>query len=192
MSPILGARGGLSAKAYGFTSAAAVSLTAYESIATVTVGSGGSSSISFNSIPSTYTHLQIRALSGSNPAGYNSGVRFNSDTGSNYYGHGLAGSGPGSVSSFSLGSQTFVSISFNGITNTQFAGLVVDILDYANTNKNKTIRSLNGRDNNGSGDIYVMSGSWGNTSAINSITIVAPSATFIEYSHFALYGIKGA
>ena len=34
----------------------------YESIATVTVGSGGAASVEFTSIPSTYTHLQIRAI----------------------------------------------------------------------------------------------------------------------------------
>jgi hypothetical protein len=171
--------------------AAPAGVLAYESIATVTVGSGGSSSISFNSIPTDYTHLQLRVLSGSDPAGYNSGLRFNSDTGSNYYGHGLYGAGS-SAGSFSLGSQTFASISFNGITNTNFSAAVVDILDYRNTNKNKVIRSLNGRENNASGDIYLMSGSWNNTNAITDITIVAPSATFIQYSHFALYGIKGA
>ena len=180
MSPILGI----------IASSKSVATTAYSSIATVTVGAGGASTISFTSIPSTYTHLQIRALSGSNPAGYNSGVRFNGDTGTNYYGHAVYGAGS-SAGSFSLGGQSFASISFNGITNTQFSVAVIDILDYKNTNKYKTIRSLNGRDNNGVGDIYLMSGSWSSTSAITSIDIVAPSATFIQYSQFALYGIKG-
>ena len=40
----------------------AASTSSYESIATTTVGAGGSSSISFTSIPSTYTHLQVRGL----------------------------------------------------------------------------------------------------------------------------------
>jgi hypothetical protein len=163
---------------------------AYDSIATVTVGSGGTASISFSSIPATYTHLQLRIITGSNPGGYNSGLRFNSDTGSNYYGHAMYGSGNTS-GSFSLGSQTFASISFNGISNTEFSPTVVDILDYTNTNKNKVIRSLTGRDSNAAGDLYLMSGFWSNTNAITDITIVAPSATFIQHSSFALYGIKG-
>jgi hypothetical protein len=154
------------------------------------VGAGGSSSISFSSIPSTFTHLQLRVLSGTNPAGYTTGIRFNSDSGTNYWGHGLYGSG-GSSGSFSMGAGNLATISYSGITNTQFSGAVVDILDYRNTNKNKVIRSLNGRDDNGVGDIYLMSGSWANTAAITSITVVAPSATFIQYSSFALYGIKG-
>jgi hypothetical protein len=43
-------------------SGVAASTNSYESIATVTVGSGGASEVEFTSIPSTYTHLQIRAL----------------------------------------------------------------------------------------------------------------------------------
>jgi hypothetical protein len=35
----------------------------YESIATVSVGGGGAADVEFTSIPGTYTHLQIRALS---------------------------------------------------------------------------------------------------------------------------------
>lgn len=183
MSPILGIWASAQQSAFIVTAS-------YESIATTTVGSGGASSISFSSIPSTYKHLQLRVITGSNPGGYNSGLRFNSDSGSNYYGHALYGSGS-TAGSFSLGSQTFASISFNGISNTEFSPTIVDILDYTNTNKNKVIRSLTGRNNNASGDIYLMSGSWGNTNAITDITIVAPSATFIQYSSFALYGIKG-
>ena len=53
----------------------------YESIATVTVGAGGSSSVTFSSIPSTYTHLQIRftaQCSNSATAADNLAFRFNS------------------------------------------------------------------------------------------------------------------
>lgn len=163
----------------------------YDALATVTVPSGGVSSITFAGIPQTgYSHLQIRFLHGTNPAGYDTGIRFNGDTGSNYSGHYLGGSRSGSVASGSLGPKSFMSCSFSGITNTTFAAGVVDILDYANPNKNKVIRSFNGRDNNGNGDMYLMSGAWLNTSAVNNITIVAPSATFIQYSSFALYGVK--
>lgn len=183
MSPILGIWASQNYSRYSLP-------TSFESIATTTVGAGGTSTITFSSIPTTYTHLQLRVLSGTSLAGYNTGLRFNSDTGSNYYGHYLSGSGS-SASASSLGSQTILSFTFSGMTNTQFAAAVVDILDYRNTNKNKTVRSLNGRDNNGSGDIYLMSGSWNNTSAITDISIVAPGANFIQYSSFALYGIKG-
>jgi hypothetical protein len=70
--------------------------TSYESIATVTVGSGGAANVEFTSIPATYTHLQVRGIGRSLEA--NTGVdvqylRFNSDTGSNYAWHQLVGNG---------------------------------------------------------------------------------------------------
>jgi hypothetical protein len=73
-----------------------------------------------------------------------------------------------------------------------FGVAVCDILDYTNTNKYKTVRSLSGHDQNGSGYVTLMSGSWRNTAAITSITILRDSggANLTQYSQFALYGIK--
>jgi hypothetical protein len=195
MSPILGARGGLSAKAYGFTSAAA-SLTAYESIATTTVGSGGTSSVTFSSIPSGYTHLQIRGIARTNRATFPDPLKlnFNSDTGSNYARHYLAGEGS-SASADALSSQTFIRnfiISSSAATSGVFGTFVVDVLDYAATSKYKTVRTLMGYDNNGDGYIVLNSGLWSSTSAISSISFAGEFGTLQEYSSFALYGIKGA
>ena len=55
---------------------AAAAGTAYESIATVTVGAGGSSSVTFSSIPSTYQHLQIRYINTTSTAYQNLVIRF--------------------------------------------------------------------------------------------------------------------
>jgi hypothetical protein len=75
-----------------------------------------------------------------------------------------------------------------------FGGGVVDILDYASTSKNKTIRTLSGADINGAGgDLRLSSGLWFATpAAITSITLYANggSSDFAQYSSFALYGIK--
>jgi hypothetical protein len=72
-----------------------------------------------------------------------------------------------------------------------FSGEVIDILDYANTNKYKTTRLINGRDQNGSGFIWFNSGLWQNTNAITSLTFTAQNGNYAQYSSFALYGIKG-
>ena len=76
------------------------------------------------------------------------------------------------------------------------ASFVIDILDYANTSKLKTIRSLSGADFNGSGFISLRSTVNKNIqSAITSLTFMTynPGGTngFAQYSHFALYGTKG-
>jgi hypothetical protein len=166
----------------------------YESIQTVTVGAGGSASVSFTSIPSTYTHLQIRAICKTTAATSNINSifgQFNSDTGSNYARHFLNGSGTAAAAG---GAASTVSMFFGTNIETlgtnAFAANVIDILDYANTNKYKTTRSLSGVDANGSGYVQFMSGLWMNTAAVTSITILPNSSDFIQYSSFALYGIK--
>ena len=73
-----------------------------------------------------------------------------------------------------------------------YNGLIIDILDYKDTNKYKTLRGLGGNDANGSGYVSFNSGSWRSTSAITSIKLYPDTGSFNTYSHFALYGIKGA
>jgi hypothetical protein len=75
-----------------------------------------------------------------------------------------------------------------------FAVGVIDLLDYKNTNKNKTVRTIGGYDLNGSGAVAFGSGLWMDTSAITQIDIspLGASDKFVQYSSFALFGIKGA
>ena len=173
------------------------STNSYESIATVTVGSGGATTITFSSIPSTYKHLQIRAIGRfDNPLNINrsGSIRINSDTGSNYYTHILAGDGSSAYADAS--SNTFMfpySMPDDSTTANVFGAAVFDILDYANTSKNTTIRSLSGTDTNSSVSIVRLnSGLWNNTNAVTSISFSSNNFTigFKQYSSFALYGIK--
>ena len=163
---------------------------AYDSISTATVTTGGATSVTFSSIPSTYTHLQIRAnIVGT--AGYDLLCQFNSDTATNYNFHYLAGNG--ATASAGAGTTTaFINISNNFMQGATIpGGAVVDILDYANTNKYKTTRALAGSDANGSGWLQLGSGLWRNTVAITSITVYpASSQSFGVNASIALYGIK--
>ena len=161
------------------------------SIATSTVGSGGASSISFNSIPSTYKHLQIRGIAkwGSAYTAY-SRIQFNGDTGANYVQHRMEGYGSGAVTAAGYTGETSGIIGVN--SDTQWGLSITDVLDYSSTNKYKTVKTIGGYDNNGSGGLALSSTLWSSTSAVTSI-ILLPSngVTFIENSTFALYGIKG-
>jgi hypothetical protein len=166
----------------------------YESIATVTVGAGGTSSISFSSIASTYKHLQIRYLwNGSGGSGDNNiALRCNGDTGSNYTLHQLRGDGSSASAAGATGIG-FARIGYYADITSYASVGIVDILDYTSTNKQKTIRSLNGYDSNGSGKVGLNSSAWlpGTIAAISSLTILSGnSITIPEYSSFALYGIK--
>lgn len=169
---------------------------AYESIATVSVGAAGSSTITFSSIPQTYTHLQLRFIWKDGTAGGNQPyLRMNNDSGTGYTRHVLytdgatistGGSGTGGYTGITLG------YIYQNATNV-FPGVVADILDYTNTNKYKVVRYTAGNDRNGIGDITFGSSMWKNTAAITTLTIVnTGSWDFSQYSHFALYGIRGA
>ena len=171
---------------------------AFDSIATTTVGSGGASTITFSSIPQTYTHLQLRGIARENSGAGTSVedllVRFNSDSGANYRYHYLRGSGT-AASSGTAGSRTYAwaaGVAQAGSTSSVFNSSVCDILDYTNTNKYTTTRSLSGADFNGSGIFDFISNLWLNTAAITSITITTGGNDFAQYSSFALYGIKAA
>jgi hypothetical protein len=175
----------------------AFALTYFESIATVSVGSGGAANVEFTSIPATFTHLQIRYTCRSTAASVGQYdpvlIRFNSDTATNYSYHYLTGTGSAvNVSGGANSSSIFGGLFGYGNTNSAFNAAVTDILDYTNTSKYKTVRTLSGVDNNGSGEVFFDSGSWRNTNAITQILLYPPSGNFTEYSSFALYGIKGA
>jgi len=176
--------------------AAPAAATSYESIATTVVGAGGTSTVTFSSIPSTYKHLQLRVIARSSYTNVQDylGIAYNSDGGANYANHGLYGDGS-TASALGLAGQTenwIQRMAGDSATALVFGAAVIDILDYANTSKYKTERNLGGFDNNGSGRIYLASGLWQNTAAINRIDITSgDGASILQYSSFALYGIKG-
>ena len=170
---------------------------AYDSLATVTVGATAVSTITFTGIPSTYKHLQVRAITKSTRAG--SGYDYlltqvNSDTATNYSWHLLYGTGAAAttsanstVSSMGLGFNPQTSATANA-----FGVTVIDILDYADTTKYKTFRALIGTDlNDTNGSVGFASGNWRSTSAITSLTFSNNvSGNLVQYSQFALYGVK--
>lgn len=170
----------------------------FESIATVTVGSGGSSTVTFSSIPSTYKHLQLRMTARCTQQttgnATNMYLRLNSDSGTNYTYHYLKGNGStaSALANTARDSAIFTFPTKSGETSGIFGVSVLDILDYTNTNKYKTLRHLEGYDANGSGEIFLYSNLWLNTSAVTSITLTEDLGDFAQYSSFALYGIKGA
>ena len=194
--PLITTLAGASTRGYGGLSTFGVP-TSYESIQTTTVTSGGTATITFSSIPATYKHLQVRGIARTNRSAANQDAiryRFNSDSGSNYTLHYLLGNG----STASAGASTSNTSGFmdgftmsDSLSNT-FGAFTLDILDYTNTNKYKTCRALSGREDNTSGAIWLESTLWTNTAAITSIVLTPNGGTSIDqYSHFALYGIKG-
>ena len=180
------------------------STNSYESIATAN-GTGSSGVITFSSIPSTYKHLQIRSINRTTTAtgdGDPFNITLNGDTGANYAYHmiqGYVGASSGVSADAAASANSMLSGYSAGAINStyMFSALVTDLLDYQNTSKYKTIRTLQGFDANSDGGgsrYYAMrffSGLWQSTSAVTSITITAPNGNWATNSSFALYGVKG-
>jgi len=173
----------------------------YESIATTTVGSGGSATVTFSTIPGTYKHLQFRIFAQCNriTVGVDAlEFTFNGVGGTSYASHNLRGDGANPVIASGAGSTAL--ISFPRVVGTgaggSFGGCIIDILDYANTDKNKTVRGIGGVDVNGTvggvgGSVGLTSGLFNSTAAISSVTFTPDGGTlFNQHSSFALYGIK--
>lgn len=170
---------------------------AYDALATVTVGSGGASSIEFAGIPSGYKHLQIRSIARNTTSGGNLdyAFRFNGDSStSNYAWHRLFGDGATTYGQWNTNpvGQAFIGITTQSTdTASIFGTAVTDILDYTSVTKNKTVRSFWGKDTNGGGLVGLASALWLNSStAINQITVLPQSGSFAQYSQFSLFGVK--
>lgn len=171
---------------------------AYELISTTILGST-TASVTFSSIVSTYKHLQIRATMKSNSSDYSRVYgQVNDVTSGSYTAHNLRGNGS-SVTSTSTTTSATQMIDIGGfIPGTfyegegQFSGMVMDILDYSNTSKNTTFRSLSGyKPSSYTSYVFLSSGVYLDTPAISSITLFLNANSFVSGSRFSLYGIKG-
>ncbi len=164
--------------------------TTFDSIASATPT--GTSELTFSSIPSDYKHLQIRA--NFTDAGTNTLLmKFNGDTGTNYQSACVEGNST-TYDGYALyersNMQTCFSLYGGSSSSSYFAGAVIDINNYQDTDKYKTMISYYGVNQVTSGRLGYSEGTWLNTSAISSITI-SIGANFTTGTTFSLYGIRG-
>lgn len=162
-------------------------------IASVTVDSGGSSSIDFQNIPATYTDLIVllSIRSGSSSGGLY--LQFNNDTGSNYSWRRLVGSGSAVSSSSSSATTEIVIGRINASTYTAsvFASNSIYIPNYTSSNY-KSVSGDSVEENNATAASQDLNaGLWSSSAVINRVTFTAPG-NFAQYSTAVLYGIKSS
>jgi hypothetical protein len=154
----------------------------YEPIATASPS--GISSVTFSSIPSTYTDLVV-VVSGSTGGNDTIGLRFNSDSGSNYsysqvYGDGsTAGSTRGTNETFARVGPYYNSQSIT----------IASVMNYSNSTTNKTVIA---RANNAGNQVNALVSLWRNTAAISTLSVNAIFGQFNSGTTVTLYGIKAA
>lgn len=170
-----------------------LSTTAFDSISSTTIGSGGAASVTFSNIPSTYQHLQLRITARGTAAGANINGTFyfnNDQTLANYRTQEMYFDGAGSVNDYRSDAaylQRFPTATNNGT----WASIILDIYDYKDTNKFKSMLYAGGFSFTGpSGVVCNASVVWENTNAITSMQIDIGTGNFAEHSRFALYGIR--
>ena len=171
--------------------------TSYESIASATTGTSGV--VTFSSIPSTYSDLQIKFIARSDRASSADQIKItlNSDTGTNYTRHYSVGDGTtaNAGGTITLANNSMIQMAASSLTSNSFSAGIIDILDYANTSKYTTLRMTYGTETNAgtnSNAIYLQSGLWLNTAAVSTITFsVLNGPNYVSGTSFALYGIKG-
>lgn len=156
-------------------------------ISSVTVGSGGASSIDFTSIPSTYTDLCLIFSSRVTSTDGSTQLSFNG-SGSTFSGKKLRGTG-GSASSSNLFSNYVFLVNNSNLTASTFSNTMLYIPNYStSSNKSFSIDTVN-ETNASSGDLEeIFAGEWSTTSAINQITLT-PASNFVQYTTAYLYGL---
>ena len=171
----------------------------YTALATVTVGSGGTSYIEFTSIPATYTDLLVKTSLRSNRADGTVidtvGLRFNGNSSASYNMIRLTGTGAAASSGSGSGDTSLFldNPSSNSATASTFGNSEYYIPNYAGSN-NKSVSADAVSENNGTtAYARLTAGLWSNTSAITSIRLTPDTGTlWVQYSTATLYGIKSS
>ena len=158
----------------------------YEKIASTTLGGAGV--ITFSSIAASWTDLRLVIVSTGNMG--NIGLRFNSDSATNYSDTFIRGNGSAASSSRST-SQNYAYIT-NLVSNITVPALTTtDIFSYAGSTF-KTLLSQTAADLNGSGETNAFVNLWRSTAAITAISITCNSGAFASGTTATLYGILKA
>ena len=162
----------------------------YEPIATTTLGSAASS-ITFSSIPGTYTDLRIVLMGLSADSGRTILAQYNGDTGNNYSNTILYGDGT-TAASTRLTTEFQYAI-MSGSTSTTIPSLAtLDIFGYTRSTF-KTALAQVSTDFNGSGRVDMAVTLWRSTSAITSVSFsLSAAVNYATGTTATLYGIKAA
>ena len=157
----------------------------YEPIASTTLGSD-TASVTFSSISGSYTDL-VLIVAGTVDATGNVGLRFNSDSGTNYSCTILYGNGA-SAASANVTNDNYANC---GGIGTGQSNSIINIMNYSNSTTYKTVL---GRGNRPADQVNAKVALWRNTAAITNIVVypINGSSTWKTGSTFTLYGIKAA
>lgn len=161
-----------------------------------TVLTSNTASVTFSNLNtySDYKHLQIRYTARASAGTWvELWARLNGSSSAEYARHNLRGTGDQVNSESSGANDTKMNVgqaAQTATTDAFYAG-VIDVLDFSNSSKKTTLRTLSGYTANGYDDVRLISGLWNNTAAVTSIQLLPASQNLASGSRFSLYGIRG-
>ena len=160
----------------------------YEKIATTTLGSG-TTSVTFSSIPGTYTDLVLVSSGKMSSGAADVYLKFNG-SGSNYS-YTVLWANSSTYGSNRGTNEGQLNQDYFGVPTANYGNITItNVMNYANTSVYKTTLSrANNADNNQGVDAIV--GLWRDTSAITSIEFKTGTNMAAGFT-FTIYGIKAA
>jgi hypothetical protein len=165
-----------------------------------TILTSDTASVSFSSLGSysDYKHLQIRATLRTSATGSALGdlrIKFNGSSSAIYSKHTLRGNGNAntttSENTVNDTQMEFANVAAQSGNNSAIFGVIImDIYDFASTNKTTTIRGIGGGNTGSESIVTVFGGLFNSTAAITSIVLDFANVNWILGSRFSLYGVK--
>jgi hypothetical protein len=165
--------------------------TTYTLISSVTVGAGGAATMSFTSIPATYTDLVVfcsgRAANSFTSAGLL--LKFNGSS-SSYTTKVIEANGSTAVSYSDT--AIYGVVPANSATASTFGNTFYYIPNYAGSNNKSVSIDSVGENNSSTAYMILNAALWSNSAAITSIELSTNAGNFMQYSTAYLYGISNA
>jgi hypothetical protein len=156
-------------------------------------------SVTTATLPTDYQHLQVCAsLRGPRASSQQLYFRPNSDSASVYsfgFMEGVATTETGNHGFTSYAYANLREIPYLDSSTTSYGTFVIDILDYRNANKNKTIKwqqGMNGVENTDPNRVMVGEALWDSTAAITTLHFYTIGTGFSRGSSISVYGLKNS
>lgn len=164
----------------------------YTPLATITVGSGGATNITFSNISQDYKDLIIKCTTrstdnaGAGSRGLNIGFNGTTSNVSGRWFYSVTSPGTTTVS------NTIAAIGGTGATVSTFSNTEIYLYNYTSSNyKAISTESIMESNSSTAFELDFMATRWSSTAAITSVTIYPDTpSSFAQYSTFYLYGIR--
>jgi hypothetical protein len=153
-------------------------------LATTTLANSSAYTVTFSSIASGYRDYMI-VINGTTTSSSQIGIRFNGDTGNNYYTTSADGTG-NAVQAYNIQQSLAYVSCLSALFDTNRASAIIHVLDATATDKHKTVLLRGGNPNQ---RVTMNVARWTNTAAVSSFTLNSLNYQWATGTTMSLYGV---